>query len=168
MRIITRILRRFLHSCPTLTLDDPVFGEMRGQHVQFHRDEYVYWEAERPFDLFGEDATVCVFSDQDGPTDTQRSQYLELKKRYPVIRQLMEKPLADEYEQTRSVWQFDSLHLESPSDIWKVARLSRVEVNQETGGRSQFVFDHIIDWEAGHDLNVVVTDWKVDEVRLEG
>jgi len=147
---------------------DPVFGPLKGEWVEYRGDRYICWLASALFTGHGEEAEIRIFSDDSGPTESQRELFVEFKQRYPELRKLIEEPLAREYESIRQSWQLDSPPLTSASEIWNVARLFAIEINQEDRRNSDLALDHSIDWDAGHELNVAITDWQVAEVMLEG
>jgi len=71
-------------------------------------------------------------------------------------------------ESIRKNWELDLPSLSSCNDVWNVARLYAIEINKGDHPNSDLVLDHRIDWGDEHDLNVTITDWKIDEVMLEG
>jgi hypothetical protein len=109
-----------------------------------------------------------VYADEQGPSERQRTLFLELQRRYAEVKQIIEKPLADEYEAIRISWKLTSQPLETASEIWKLAGLCRVEINWELHNNGDLVLDHSLDWVAEHALFVVIRDWQVTEVKLAG
>jgi hypothetical protein len=151
-----------------LTRDDPTFGQLHGDRCHYRGRDYVCWHASTRFTSHGQDVPVRVFSDEDGPTEDQQKLFNELRNRYPELREMMTAPLAAEYESIRKEWKLESRPLSTPSDVWDVVFLSSVEINKRDHNNSDLVLDHCVDWDADHDLNVSITDWKVDEVMFEG
>ena len=154
----------------TLQIDDPVFGPLHAKWVEYRHERYVCWDTERAFPELGEGVLVSIFtSDASGPTDWQHDLFSELRRRFTSLRKTIESPLASEYEAIRCHWKLDSPRLITPDEIWNVATLIRIEINQQHGRNSDLVLDHQINWEAeDHDLNVSITNWQVDQVGLEG
>ena len=166
---IFKRLRSLLSSSPKsgdstsdLELDDPTFGHLRG-----HRSgDCVYWEAVDRFTEHGQDAIVRIFGEESGPTDRQRELFTELRRRYPQLREMMAEPLAAEFETIRRDWELESPPLSSCSDVWNVARLYAIEINKAEHQNGDLVLDHSIDWDADHDLNVAITDWKISQSNI--
>jgi hypothetical protein len=158
---LTRPLRRV----------DPFLGPLLGEWVEYRRERYVCWRAVNPFPEFGDEVGISIFTaDASGPTDWQRELLCELRRQVPTIERIIEGPLAAQYETIRRDWELDaSPPIIEPSDIWKVARLCRIEINQQDRSNSDLVLNYAIEWEdEDHDLNVALRDWQVAAVTLEG
>ena len=62
-----------------------------------------------------------------------------------------------------------SPEISATGDIWALAHLRWVEVCRGDEPDREVVFNYQIDWDAeDHDLSVVLADWQVTQVTLEG
>jgi len=158
---------RSLFGVNTLKVTDPVFGILKGQIVVSDGMKNICWKAHRDFTWEGPAANVRVYSDESGATQRQRELFADLHQHYPVLRHMIEKPLAQEYMALRDEWGFSGPTLGDPSEIWSVIHLVAIEVY---GGEAypDLVLCHAGDLDGEHDLNVSIKGWQVQEVMLEG
>lgn len=159
---------KLLFRHPTLRICDPEFGDMIGTLVEFGGNRHIHWEANINLEGYSDKIRVSVYADERGPSEGQRLLWKEIRVRLRHVRNTIENPLAAKYECVRQDWKLTSPALASPSDVWKFATLFAIEINMREISGSDFVLDHQIDWDADHDLNVVIKDWEVIEVSLEG
>ena len=127
---------------------DPDFGEM-------WRNTYDVWRADIVFPPTGDKVALHFYdAGSEGPTQWQRSLYYELVGRYAALREAMAEPLWREYEEIRTSWKLASESIGEPKEIWRIAYLFAIEINEE-GAAIEISLDHGIDWEnEDHDLNV--------------
>ena len=126
------------------------------------------WCSGKSFPNIGDEVEVRIFSDENGPTESQRRLFTELLARFPGIRNTVAGPLAREYSAIRESWKTNSPEITRPEDIWSVARLFAVEISRDDTPNSVIGLDYSINWDAGHELNVVLANWQVTEVGLLG
>jgi hypothetical protein len=155
-------------------IDGPVFGTLR------RRDQRV-WDTRAPEEPFGPDVHLSVFAGIGGPHARQRELFTELRRRYPELRRQIEPALHREYCSIRARhregyqrdgpnaltrFEHDFPAADAPQDIWKLATLYRIELSARPD--VDVVFDHTIRWGDDHQLNVMVKDWRVIDVAMEG
>jgi hypothetical protein len=161
-------------------LDDPILGPLEycGRMQWKKRPPYDCWQSVAPIDLHGQRVNLHVFVLATGPDpaplDAQRRLFAELLARYPALRADMEQPMFAEYQAIREAERPTSRELDvefppldRPSDIWRVAHLSTVDVQGFEGVDLNFLYE--VDWaDEEHVLSVHVRDWKVVGVGKEG
>ena len=155
------MLRRLRHWFRRPTIDDPVLGPLEhiGQSL---------WTRTTPLDLHGDPVHLHVFAPPPGPVpgplDVQRRLFTDLLTRYPLLRNDIEQPLFAAYQSIRVP---ADPTLEHPSDIWRIAHLSIVEIQGYNGVDVGLLYE--IDWtDPEHVLSAQIRDWKVLDVGLEG
>jgi hypothetical protein len=152
-----------------LEIDDPVFGPLQGEHVEYRGDRYVFWVCRNTFRQIGEDVEIRVCSDEDGPAERQRQLFTQLLGRFPAVRETIEGPLSSEYNAIRESWEMTSPEITATGDVWTLAHLRWVEVCRGDEPDCEVALNYQIDWDAeDHDLSVVLAKWQVTQVTLEG
>ena len=119
---------------------------------------------------------ISVFAGRAGPTAVQRELFTELGRRFGGLREEITLRLHGEYcdirQSMRSQYaggggpggdadfEKDFPAVDAPEDIWTIAMLYRIEVC----GRRRWIWS----WNDDHQLNVMVKDWRVVDVAMEG
>jgi hypothetical protein len=163
-----RLLGKHLH--------DPVFGPLR-----YSRGTGT-WDGRAPATVFGGDVRVTIFAGPDGPSAAQCERFSELLHRFPALRCEMAVHLYNEYRDIRESIrpsyptpqanddsEFATAYppVDTPQDVYEIATLYRIEVSH--GEHVDLAFDHAIQWaDDDHGLNVLVKDWKIIDVAMEG
>jgi len=153
-------------------LDDPVFGHLCRRHG-------VMWETTVSLPQVGEPLTVDVFASEAGPSEEQRFLFAHLSEHFRELREEMETPLHDKYQRICKMFRaqyagkpyepdfsHDFPPCDCPQAIWSIAHLWRLEVHATP--KLDLIFNHSLCWENDHHLNVMVKDWHVVDLAMDG
>ena len=149
---------RFFKPSPRRVVEDPVFGRLLYMHIK--RDpSRSYWEGGGVFAPTGAQIEYFVNADEGGPGEGQRALYRQIAARWPELREVARRMLAENHRE-----QFGS----ALADVWEVYAFASVSIPVDESPEMEWelTFESKDD---GHLYTVEMTGWRpLPGVRMDG
>ena len=146
---------------------DPELGDL--EYIPSSR----FWDGETAFLDAREPAVISITGDENGPSPHARALYDELKRRYPTLRNEIEKSLFELYDNYRSDateedYESGLPRLAAANEIWDTTSLDDITVWGSEPGETSIHLTYTFEWHADHMFAVRIEDWKVTGVSIDG
>jgi len=169
---VTTLFGQFRTPFLARQLDDPVFGHLCRRHG-------IMWETKAALPEAGERLTVDVFAPEAGPSEAQRELFSHLGEHFRELKAEMEQPLHDKYQRICKMFraqyagkpyepdfEHDFPPCHCPAAIWNIAHLDHLEFYGNP--KLDLIFNHALNWENDHHLNVMIKNWHVVDLEMDG
>lgn len=152
-------------------LIDPVFGELEFDQTRFIGGSgyYKYWLGRARFDAIDREIGIILVADETGPTEEQRTFYLEISSRWESVIQWLPEAIYPAY----CKWFADSPRLVSnPQEMFQLLEVTGITIEQLSAFRDaerfqDFQIDFFVPGETEHQLVAHIKNWDLIRASFE-